>query len=132
MTGGFRIDDKRTLGLMIGQGCTNVDAAPAHIYHIQTAVFMRRYFYLGKRDIVALYSNFAIGASWVYKVNGKWGIDYEDKSVVVERVEDDPGDVWLHAAWEPGVRFRFYGNLHLFLGPTIATDRIGLHIGVGF
>lgn len=27
---------------------------------------------------------------------------------------------------------QLYRNLHLFLGPTFATDRIGLHLGVGF
>ena len=27
---------------------------------------------------------------------------------------------------------RFYKNLHLFLGPTIATDCLGLHLGIGF
>jgi hypothetical protein len=27
---------------------------------------------------------------------------------------------------------RCYKNLHLFLGPTIATDCIGAHLGIGF
>ena len=31
-----------------------------------------------------------------------------------------------------GIRVRCYKNLHLFMGPTIATDCIGLHLGIGF
>lgn len=130
LTGGVRIDDKRTLGLLIGKGDTFIDAVPAKIYHIQSAVFIRRYFHLGKRDIVAIYSDLAVGASWVYKVSGKYWTDMTGG--LVERIDDKPGDVWFHASLEPGVRFRLYRNLHLFLGPTIATDRIGLHLGVGF
>lgn len=131
ITGGVKIDGKRTLGLMFGQGCTYIDAAPADIYHIQSAIFMRRYFHLGTRDIITLYSDIAVGVSWVYKVNGKYWTDIETGDTI-ENVDDNPGDVWFHAFWEPGICFRFYRNLHLFLGPTFATDRIGLHLGVGF
>lgn len=132
LTGGVRIDDKRTLGIMIGQACTFVDAIPESIYHIQTAIYKRRYFHFRTRDIVALYSDVAVGASWVYKVYGGYlELDDETGGTVV-LPQDYPGDVRFHAAWEPGIRFRFFRNAHLFLGPTIATDRIGLHLGLGF
>lgn len=43
----------------------------------------------------------------------------------------DDAKVWA-ATWQPGIRFRFWKNLHLFLGPTISTNTIGIHLGVGF
>lgn len=47
-------------------------------------------------------------------------------------IEDSPGDIIFAATWQPGIRFRFWRNVHLFLGPTISTNTIGLHLGVGF
>jgi len=118
ITGGVRIDDKRTFGLLVGQGDLYIDKYPSHVYSITTAAYMRRYFHFGKKDIFALYSDAAIGARILYKVDGEAGYN--------------PGEVWFYGAWEPGMRFRFWRNVHLFLGPTIATDCIGLHLGVGF
>ena len=43
----------------------------------------------------------------------------------------DEGDILFAATWQPGVRFRFWKNLHLFHGPTISTNTIGIHLGVG-
>ena len=71
ITGGIRIDDKRTLGLMLWQGRTYIDAAPGSIYSVSAGLYMRRYFHLGKRDIVALYSDLAVGGGCIYKVGGK-------------------------------------------------------------
>lgn len=132
VTGGVRIDDKRTLGLMVGHASTYIDAAPGDIYHIQTGAYMRRYFHLGGRDITAFYSDLSIGCSWIYKVEGKYWCDPASGEIVKEMISDNPGDVWFLASWEPGIRFRFYKNIHLFFGPTIATDRLGLHLGIGF
>ena len=49
-----------------------------------------------------------------------------------ELIEESAGDVILIGGWQPGVRVRCYKNLHLFLGPTIASDCFGFHVGVGF
>ena len=49
------------------------------------------------------------------------GIHYAHKS-----------DVLFVGGWQPGIRVRCYKNLHIFLGPTLATDCLGLHLGIGF
>ena len=131
ITGGIRIDDKRTLGLMLWQGNTYIDAAPGHIRSVSAGLYMRRYFHLGERDIVALYSDLAVGAGYIYKVDGKYWNDIETGEQV-QRIKENPGDVVFAATWQPGIRFRFWRNLHLFLGPTLSTDTVGLHLGVGF
>ena len=46
VTAGVRIDDKRTLGLMVWQGDTYIDAAPGDIYSVSAGLYMRRYFHL--------------------------------------------------------------------------------------
>lgn len=131
VTGGVRIDDKRTFGLMVWQGETWIDAAPASVYSISTGLYMRRYFHLGKKDAVALYSDVAIGAGYVYKVNGGYRINVETGETV-KIIDYGKGDVLCAATWQPGVRFRFWRNLHLFLGPTLSTNTVGLLLGVGF
>ena len=131
ITGGVRIDDKRTFGLMVWQGKTWIDAAPASVYSISTGLYMRRYFHLGKKDIVALYSDVAIGAGYVYKVNGGNRINSETGETV-RIIDYSKGDVLFAATWQPGVRFRFWRNLHLFLGPTLSTNTVGFHLGAGF
>lgn len=131
ITGGVKIDDKRTFSLLVGRGDTYVDSAPGDIYTIMTGVAFRRYFHLGKRKIFAIYSDLYIGAGWVDKVTGKYhkNLATGEKS---ERIEESAGDVILIGGWQPGVRVRCYKNLHLFLGPTLATDCFGVHFGVGF
>ena len=131
ITGGVRVDDKRTLGLMVWQGKTYIDAAPGTVYNVSAGLYMRRYFHLGKKDIVALYSDFAVGAGYVYKVNGKYWENTETGEKT-EMIEDSPGDIIFAATWQPGIRFRFWRNVHLFRGPTISTNTVGLHLGVGF
>lgn len=73
----------------------------------------------------------SVGASWIYKVSGAYCIDPETGEKI-EEMDDKPGDVWFYASWEPGIKIRFYRNLHLFFGPKIATDCFGIHFGVGF
>ena len=131
ITGGVRIDDKRTFGLMVWQGRTYIDAAPANLYSISTGLYMRRYFHLGQKDIVALYCDFAIGAGYVYKINGGYMTNTETGETV-KTTDYSKGDVLFAATLQPGVRFRFWKNLHLFLGPTVSTNTIGLHLGIGF
>ena len=67
VTAGVRIDDKRTMGLMVWQGKTYINAAPADIYSVSAGLYMRRYFHIGKKGIVALYSDFAVGAGYIYQ-----------------------------------------------------------------
>ena len=77
VSAGVRIDDKRTMGLMVCQGKTYIDAAPADIYSVSAGLYMRRYFHIGKKGIVALYSDFAVGAGYIYKVDGKYWVNTE-------------------------------------------------------
>lgn len=131
VTGGVRIDDKRTIGLMVWQGKTWIDAAPASVYSISTGLYMRRYFHFGQKDIVALYCDFAVGAGYVYKMDGGYMTNAETGESV-KTTDYNKGDVLFAATLQPGVRFRFWKNLHLFLGPTVSTNTVGLHLGVGF
>ena len=131
LTGGVRIDDKRTFGLMVWQGDTWIDAAPASVYTLSSGLFMRRYFHLGRKDIVAFYADFAVGAGFVYKMDGGY-MHNTETGETVRTTDYEKGQVLFAATLQPGVRFRFWRNLHLFLGPTLSTDTIGLHLGVGF
>lgn len=120
LTGGVRLNEKYTVGLLLGNGKTYVDAAPGNINTFETSLYARRYFHLQGKDIVAFYCDLSLGAGWIYKVTGNR-----------EELNGRPGDVRLMAALQPGVRFRIYRNLHIFLGPTVSTDCIGLHLGIG-
>mgnify|MGYP003314391042 CR=1 FL=1 len=128
ITGGVRIDEKRTFSLLVGRGDTYIDHAPGDIYTIMTGVAFRRYFHLGKRKIFAIYSDLYIGAGWIDKVTGKYykntATDEEkDYSVIGTFTADTIEGICV---------VRCYKNLHLFLGPTIASDCFGFHVGVGF
>lgn len=131
ITGGVRIDSKRTLGLMVWQGRTWIDAAPAHVHSISAGIYKRRYFHLGKKDIVALYSDLSIGAGYVYNISGGYKTNSETGETV-KTIDYSEGDILFSAAWQSGIRFRFWRNIHMFLGPTISTNTFGLHLGVGF
>lgn len=130
LTGGVRVDQKRSLALFVAKGDTDIDHAPADIYTVSTGLNFRRYWHLGQRKVFALYSDLYAGAAFVTEVTGRTH-EVTDTGEVWEIVEDKPGDVQFVGGWQPGVRIRFYKNLHLFLGPTIATNCIGVHIGVG-
>ena len=131
LTGGVRIDQKRSFSLFVGMGDTYIDHAPADIYTVSTGLNFRRYWHLGKRKVFALYSDLYAGAAFVTEVTGAT-YEINDNGEVWEIVEEKPGDVLFIGGWQPGVRIRFYRNLHIFLGPTIATDCIGAHFGIGF
>lgn len=133
VTAGIRVDDKRTLGLLIGRGDTYIDAAPGNVYAIQSAAFMRRYLPMGSRGIAALYTDLFAGCDWVYQVDGKYWNDPTPGSHQEEALIDaSEGDVNFYAGIHAGVRFRIVRNVHLFLGPTLTTNTIGLHVGFGF
>lgn len=129
-TGGVRLDDNWTVGLLAGQSSSFVDAAPGTIDRINTAVYTRRYVHLGKKDIVALYGDLSLGASLIYDVRGKY--DYDDNGTPVELIPENPGDASFIMTFEPGVRIRFFRNIHIFFGPTFASRCLGLHAGIGF
>ncbi len=128
-TGGVRIDEKRSFALMLSQGDVYIDHAPGDIYYIGTGLNFRRYWHLGKRKTFAFYSDLYAGAAWIYKIDGKYHYPGGRQEEVIE---DNAGDVIFICGWQPGVRVRFYKNIHLFLGPALATDCLGLHLGVGF
>lgn len=118
-TAGIRVDEKRTIGIFAGLEEVWDDATPANIYSARLGVAFRRYWHLGKRKIFAFYSDLYAGAGYIYKVTSSE--TYHDK-----------GDVLFVGGWQPGIRVRCYKNLHIFLGPTLATDCLGLHLGIGF
>ena len=130
ITGGIRVDEKRSLSLFFGQGDTYNDANPSDIYSYRAGVNFRRYWHLGKRKIFAIYSDLYAGAGYIYKISGK----YQGNITTGEQwevVDENVGDMTFVAGWQPGIRVRCYRNLHIFLGPTITTDCIGLHLGIG-
>ena len=118
-TSGIRLDEKRTVVLFAGLEDVWDDATPANIYSARLGVTFRRYWHLGERKIFSFYSDLYAGAAYIYKVTNQE--TYEDK-----------GDILFVGGWQPGVRVRCYKNLHIFLGPTLATDCLGLHLGIGF
>lgn len=131
LTGGVKVDEKRTFALFLGQGDTYLDYAPGDLYFISTGLSFRRYWHLGKRKIFAFYSDLYAGAGWIYKIGGKYHGNAETGEQW-EVIDDNVGDVLFVGGWQPGIRVRCYKNLHVFLGPTIATDCLGIHLGIGF
>ncbi|MBQ8420721.1 MAG: hypothetical protein IJX11_00465 [Bacteroidales bacterium] len=129
LTGGVRIDEKRSFALMLAHGDTYLDSAPGSLYSLRTGLNFRRYWHLGRRKIFAFYSDLCAGAAWIYKIEGKY--HYPDGKQE-EVIDDNVGDVLFVGGWQPGIRIRCYRNLHVFLGPTLATDCLGVHLGIGF
>ena len=122
VTGGVRVDEKRSFALYLGQGGQWIDHAPASVYSIRTGVSFRRYWHLGARKTFAFYSDLSAGIGWVNKIDGD----------IYNRISEKVGDMLFEVLWQPGVRVRFYKNIHMFFGPTLATDCIGVHWGIGF
>ena len=89
----------------------------------KTGVSFRRYWHIGKRKAFALYSDLFAGMGWIYKIN----CPQQYLSV-----RANVGDVIFVGSWQPGLRIRFYKNIHVFFGPLLASDSIGLHFGIGF
>ena len=133
VTAGIRLDERRTLGAALWKGDTYIDHVPGHYDTVFAGLYTRRYFHLGKRDIAAFYSDLTIGGGYTYKVTG--GSSYEDHETGLtfeERMPAEKGEICLALAWQPGIRLRFWRNTHIFLGPTISSYTLGLHLGFGF
>ena len=118
LTGGVRIDERRTLGLMAGQGFIDDDATPGEAQYAMAGLYLRRYFHTGEKRIVSFYADLSAGVGYLYK--DSTGRDKSDPKVLPI------------LSLQPGIRFRFWRNTHLFLGPSFSTAGIGLHIGAGF
>ena len=93
LSGGVRIDEKRTLGLMLGEQSVYYDAEPATVHYISTSLFWRRYFHLGKRQRAAFYSDLSVGAGWIYQVEESFWYN-ESTGEWEGGVDDEPGDVY--------------------------------------
>ena len=132
VSGGVCINNKRTFGIMLGQHSTYLDHVPGDIYSIITSLYYRNYYHLGKRKICAFYLDAYAGAAWVYKVTGTRYEIINEEGDIRPIIDEEPGDAIPVFGLQPGFRVRFYRNIHLFLGPSIATDCIGVHIGIGF
>ena len=129
LTGGVRVDEKRSFALYLGQGDQWIDHVPASVYSIRTGISFRRYWHLGARKTFAFYSDLSAGIGWVYKIDGGY---HETPDGEIYRISEEVGDMLFEVLWQPGIRVRFYKNIHMFFGPTLATDCIGIHFGVGF
>ena len=127
ISGGVNINGKRTAGLMLGyfdSVCTDEVGMPVSVESITANLFYRRYFHLGKRQVCAFYIDAYAGAYFVFDVGGH--------DPAADKYLPEPGNVGLVLGLQPGFRVRLYRNLHIFLGPSIASDCLGLHLGIGF
>ena len=131
VSGGVNIDGKRSAGLMLGYHDSYHDDAPGDVYSIVTALYYRRYFPFGQHGRFAFYVDAYVGAEYVYKVTGKYGVDLETGKVAA-LFDYSPGDVFPIWGVHPGFRVRLYKNLNIFFGPSVGTDCIGIHFGIGF
>ena len=133
VTGGVRIDEKRTLGLMVGKNVNvyTIIHGYADVNSFSAALYGRSYFHIGKRKIFSLYSDLALGAAVVTDIEGAYWVDLEDGTTMKDDIDVEKGDVQPYFSWQPGVRVRFYKNIHLFLGPTLSTHCLGVHLGLG-
>ena len=120
ITGGIRIDEKRTIGLMLGHREYYSDHIPCTDYVTMTALYYRRYQPLGKKQIFGLYSEVTVGGAFRYASTRP--ADTKDNFTLSP----------LQLGWEGGVRIRFWRNIHIFLGPTFSTTSAGIHAGFGF
>ena len=134
VTGGVRIDEKRTLGLMVGKTENVYTITPGYtdVNSFSAALYGRRYFHLGERKIFSFYSDLALGAAFVTDLEGAYWVDPVDGVTKKEDISVDKGDVQFYLSWQPGVRVRFFDNVHLFLGPTLSSHCLGVHLGIGF
>ena len=136
VTGGVRIDEKRTLGLMAGKNVNVYTITPGYtdVNSFSAALYGRRYFHLGERKIFSLYSDLALGAAVVTDIEGAYWVDPDpiDGTTKMDDISVENGDVQFYLSWQPGVRVRFFDNVHLFLGPTLSSHCLGVHLGIGF
>ena len=136
VTGGVRIDEKRTLGLMAGKNVNVYTVTPGYtdVNSFSAALYGRRYFHLRERKIFSLYSDLALGAAVVTDVEGAYWVDPDpiDGTTKMDDISVDKGDVQFYISWQPGIRVRCYKNLHIFLGPTLSSHCLGVHLGIGF
>lgn len=133
VTGGVRIDEKRTLGLMVGKNVNvyTVMHGYADVNSFSASLYGRRYLHMGERKIFSLYSDLALGAAVITDMVDAYWVDPIDGTAKKE-VSVDKGDVQFYVSWQPGVKVRFFDNVHLFLGPTLSSHCLGVHLGLGF
>ena len=134
VTGGVRIDEKRTLGLMAGKNVNvyTVRHGYTDVNSFSAAVYGRRYFHLGERKIFSFYSDLALGAAFVTGLEGAYWVDPVDGTTKKEDISVEKGDVQFYVSWQPGMRVRFFDNVNIFLGPTLSSHCLGVHLGIGF
>lgn len=134
VTGGVRIDERRTLGLMAGKNSNTYTVTHGYtdVSSFSVALYGRRYFHLGERKIFSLYSDLALGAAFVTDLEGAYWVDPVDGVTKKDDISVEKGDVQFYISWQPGIRVRFFDNVHLFLGPTLSSHCLGVHLGIGF
>lgn len=122
VSGGVRVNEKTTLGLMLGMGSTTINAVPGTYNYNRVCLYARRYHHLGEKQRFSIYNDFVVGGGMISKVT---------PGLEAARPEYSKGRLEPYLAWQPGIRVRIYKNLHFFVGPVIDTDSFGVHVGLG-
>ncbi|MBQ6604278.1 MAG: hypothetical protein IIX17_01595 [Tidjanibacter sp.] len=122
VTGGVRVDNKRTLGGRITISESGSTLMPSE-YFITLSANYRKYLHFGPREIISLYSDFHAGLGIIYKT---------DKAIDPEIEPAKPGSMGPILGVQPGIRLRLVENIHLFAGVSLSNLHVGLHLGVGF
>ena len=137
LTGGAKFNDKFTIGLMLSHGKTYLQESSGYtygdLYSINTGVAFRGYLHFGPKKIISLYCDVISSIGWIYRAVGDDGL-IKDNVTGDEHgnIQDQVGKTRLGIGCQPGIRLRFAENIHIFCGPTFATDMIGFHFGFGF
>ncbi|MGM9753975.1 MAG: hypothetical protein ACI3ZK_08005 [Candidatus Cryptobacteroides sp.] len=113
VTFGYRIDNNWTVGLSL----SDPKYREEHELLKQgfgASLYGRRYFHLGSADKWAIYCDAYLGADFLKAAEGS----------------SAQGGVLFNAKLEPGIRYRFFNNHQIFLGPSFGTNCIGFHLGL--
>ena len=112
---GYRIDDNWTAGISISDPKYRTTADSSEERFDRTgfgaSLYGRRYFHMGAKD------------KWAFYIDGYIGADFlKDNS-------GNPSSVFT-AKLEPGIRYRFFNNHQIFIGPSLGAHCLGFHLGL--
>ncbi|MGM9788614.1 MAG: hypothetical protein ACI3ZF_06950 [Candidatus Cryptobacteroides sp.] len=122
ITLGYRIDDNWTAGLSLSDPKYRADGVVTK-KGFGASLYGRRYFHLGSADKWAIYCDAYLGADFL---KASEGLDPSSSSAGSSTARS----VLFTAKLEPGIRYRFFNNHQIFLGPSIGTNCIGFHLGL--
>lgn len=123
VTFGMKKDNKHTYGVMLGWENWYVDSIPDNLYSLQLSAYTRRYFHVSQKDIIAFYCDVYSGGSWTYN----YETNYTSNDVFKGKAP-----IRFICGLEPGILIKPGKSFHIFLGPTLSNETVGLHAGLGF